>query len=395
MGTRPSDSSSGQAWLANFTPEDRVRAAQLLNSLRIVGETTFRSSLADLVLAAVDRSEGPVGLYAVTDVPKVVLPGEEFPPPIGEPDSSSLVANLLRSIEAMRPDKTLFNVDVETLHTKRARTILLVDDYTGSGGQASRYIARWMSHPRIRSWMSFKWTRVEYVTYACSRSAFEKLSMVPALASIDRVWAGLTFDAAAWTASERLDIRDVCERYAFKRRYAHGYEDSEGLFLSQHTVPNNLPAILWQRNRGRKAWTPMFKNRQLSPSQADELLDYAPDIDASRLANELGQRALRETKSESAQSLLLLLALLAAGKRDDDRLASSLGMPVQRVTALVGAATQLGLCDSRRRLSNEGRAELRAAKTQPRPEPFALVENDEPYYPQYKLFSSARGSGRV
>jgi len=388
---RPSDSDSGRAWLQNFKPEDRLTAARLLNSLRIVGESTFRTELHALLLSIIDRQVHPVALYAVTDTPKKWSTGEPFPPPLTEPDSSGLVANLLRSVAQSIPD-VLLQPSLEVLRSEKVRTALLVDDYSGSSGQALRYLERWERNRTIRSWRSYKLLNLVYVTHAASTVAVERLAAATDRIGIEQVWAGLDFESARWTSTEREEIRDLCRRYAKNRATALGFRRSEGLYLTQHTVPNNLPAVLTQsEGRGGAPWVPMFKNRQWTPEQQRQLLDYQPIRDGTQLLKALGQRPLAQRGSADAEEILLLLAILGSGVRKDGAAAAALAVPVQRVSELVAAALALGLCDPKRRLTDLGRAELRAAKVADR-RVFALEGNDAPYFPQYQLGSSARGS---
>src|SRR5262249_28333082 len=213
-----------------------------------ISEDVFRASLTDLLISRIqDKSiTEPIALYPVRPPPAnpdYVEPAPERPWS-AEDGSEHIVANIIT--EVVKACRTVRRVSasasIEKLRTDKVRTIILVDDYIGSGTAALAYLDRWWANRTIKSWRSFGLIRVILVTYACSVVGRKRLTH---RLLDDLLWIefGVDFTSAQWGPEERDTIRALCAKYARKRSLALGYKDSEGLLVMSHTVPNNLPQI--------------------------------------------------------------------------------------------------------------------------------------------------------
>jgi hypothetical protein len=248
------------------------------------------------------------------------------------------------------------------------RTLLLVDDYSGSGDQLIKYVDAWTNHPTIKSWHSYGLVRVHVLLLAASKGALRRLREHRFVTDVRYLEQGGNFDSVAWTSQERAAVEDLCLRYAHKPAYALGYHEARGLLVLHHTVPNNLPNILWQTKCPKvRDWIPLFADRTMTPQQQVELDDYRLETDPRRIAAIIGQERLGEAldtqPNPTVRILLLILGAVERGHRDPTMLADLLGLPYEATLRTIDTCRGLSLLDSANRLTNDGRKELRRARS--------------------------------
>lgn len=389
---RLSDTEDGRRWLGNFLPDDVPTATMLLDSLHILSEDTFRAGLKQLLTDVIlqDTTVEPVVLYPVRPPPRepdYVEPAPDRPP--GPTDGSEhLAANIISEVvqthEAKRKVSALASQC--KLRDGKYRTIILVDDYLGSGDTIMAYLDRWWANATIRSWRSFRLIRFLIVTYGCSTAAWERLRDHRLVDALRWIEFGLDFASAAWTKEEREAIRELCVRYAHNRSMALGYKSSEGLFVMGHTLPDNLPHIFRSGMRPNKPWVGFFPpgHRRLTSAQVEALTGYRPELEFAVVAERLRHPRLKDgflADTPNARRLLLVLAALTRPPRTDDWLVRELGLTIFELQNLLRVGEHLGLLDGHRRLTDLGRAALHHAKTRARRVRPYLEGNDAPYYP--------------
>jgi hypothetical protein len=316
------------------------------------------------------------------------------PPALDDPGSEVLVANILRGVGSKHND-VLLQPTLDHLRDRRVRTMIVADDYSGSGGRATKYLYAWLRNRSVQSWMSYGLVELKYVSYARSTMAEQAIEQVRRLGDRRSVWYGADISSAPWTDQQRASVRDLCRRYAHRRHRPLGWQSSEGLIAFHHTVPNNLPAVLTQpRGRYGADWMPLFPAAHITPGFAVELADYSETVSPVSIATRFRQmrlaRALATTDDQTVASLLTLLTAIAAGVRDTAPLSVGLGRSAPTTTTLLDAATDLGLVDTTRHLTDRGWEELGAGRRRTRRAPSAIIESEEPYYPVY-----ARGSSDI
>lgn len=389
---RPSETSQGQAWLANFQEDERHPATLLIDSLRVVSSSGFRIALSELLQSAIIESEGPVGVYPIRELHS---DGATSFPPLDEPyeaipGSEGLAGNIIRDAIGRRPDLARASTykTVAEMREQRVRTLLLVDDYSGSGNQAAKYVDAWLRHPTIKSWHSYGLVRVHVLLLAASAKSLQQLRDHRFIAGVRYLERGLSFDTVPWTAEERTAIEELCRRYGFSRRFALGYQGARGLLALHHGVPNNLPAILWQASCPKlPEWTPLFGDRVMPAEFQAAVDDYQQETDPKRIAAVLRQERLGEALDAQAnvtvRNFLLVLGAVEQGYRDPERLSDLLSFSLTTTRRTLEACRALNLVDSSNRLTIPGRAELRRAINRPRlPEPRSSRNgSDAPYYP--------------
>jgi hypothetical protein len=179
-------------------------------------------------------------------------------------------------------------------------------------------------------------------------------------------------------------------KHAQKGEFALGFNDSGGLMVLQHTIPNNLPHILWQTGRGDRsadAWEPFLPMRKFPP----DLITFAgeshrPGGDYLSAAEKLGgsslAAAVARTTEHDLQSLVLTLGACAGGTRHTARLVAETGMPKSKVEHTLATLHQLGMTDDQNRLTDVGWQELRHRQFKQRRSGFMLQGRADPYYPR-------------
>lgn len=387
----PSETNEGRRWLANFPPDDLRAATILLDSLHFISATSFRAGLTDLLSEVIEdhETESPIVIYPVRPPPKDSDYFEPAPerPWTEDAGSEHIVANIIT--ETVRRYKASHQVSahgsIEQLRHLKARTIILVEDYTGSGSTISSYLDRWWANPTIKSWRSLGLIRFILVVFACSSTAKAKLHH-RLLDDIRWVEYGLDFASAHWSDEERTSIRELCVKYARNRSLARGYKNSEGLIVIGHVLPNNLPIIFRTGKGASGSWAGFFPSgsRRISPSQQLRLADYRPEADLEFLAARLRHPRLAYgylKDAPGARPLLLMLAALTRPPRTDDWLMQELEFTVYELQRILQGAQDLKLIDEHRHLTDQGRAVLRHAERKPRIVRFELHGSDEPYYP--------------
>ena len=164
------------------------------------------------------------------------------------PGSEAIAANIIRDMIGIRSTRSEFlhpTSSIADLRTNCCRTLLLVDDYSGSGSACIKYVKSWLRNPTIRSWRSFGWREIHVLLFAASSLAVKRIKRANTLDELHIVEPAADFDNSGWKSAEIRSAMNLCERYTQPRRRARGealgYESSKGLFVMQHTVPNNLP----------------------------------------------------------------------------------------------------------------------------------------------------------
>jgi hypothetical protein len=238
--------------------------------------------------------------------------------------AANIISEVSKTLQYLKSVIALPNL--EELRERRVRTIVLVDDNIASASTITQYLDRWWENPTVRSWRSYGLIRFVVVTYACSRRGELTVRRHRLADDIRYVEVGGDFSSAHWTRAQRDEVRDVCRRYATRHAIRNslelGYKGSESLLIVGHTLPNNLPNILWSGESPGRPWVRFFArgHRRLTPEQQETLAGHRTPPDLDGIAAALKHPDLRSGRfgdSENAQLLLLVLAALSRPHTDD------------------------------------------------------------------------------
>ena len=423
----PSSSSTGKEWLSNFHPNDQEGAALLIDSLNIVSTDAVNLNLRQaLMIWAKQHTERlPAQLLPVLSIEDIdrhlsdeaEKAGRMYHPPdsghvawttyepgatiLSTPGSEGAIGNLIRNFtgddpKALDPDPNWLhpNSDLARLRSAQCRTIVILCDYAGSGRQATRFAETIRRNPTIKSWYSMKRIRLEVLAFAASPAARAAMEDSPFIDATMVLNPGRRFDEAPWSPDQREEIERICTTYVTQHLsdYALGYKGSAGLYLTQSSIPNNLPAILWQTTGPRSpSWRPLFANRTYPPELGESLGNYQPTSNAvEQLALAANQARLSRaiaagTLTAQAERMTIVLALLSWKSHTSADLQDKLQLPAASVDRTLTFLRANGFITEERKLTAIGRDELRAARISKgyrRATRLYLRGSSGPYYPR-------------
>jgi hypothetical protein len=401
MAMNPSDTERGKAWLDNFAEDEQVAARLLLDGLDLVGQDRLRADLTTTIGRLAETLPAPIALVPVRDLDTsqsyYPMHSRDARPQLlnstSFPGSEAIVANLAGSLrrEAENDGPFVAAPSLRNMRAARCRTVLFIDDFSGSGDRVLAFDRAFRRHPTIKAWLSRKWIKIHVVVFAATGGAAYRLSQHFAADRVHVHRMCPTFDDRAWTGSERSAVEKLCRDYYLptSKAEAYGYKNSRGLMAFLHSVPNNLPPILWQGGRRRRrGWRSFFLN-QAVPSDVFPLFgDASPEQRADETLMRLGQQRLalggwRTAAGAETTRVLLVLSALSRRPATIARVMSLTGLANSETVAILRACRGWGLVGVTLRLTDAGLKELAHAKgITLRGEIPTLRGSDESYYPR-------------
>ena len=349
-----------QGWLSQFPEVQRTTAKLLLSHLQFVSRDVYSAWLQRVVSAL--PSGKTYALYSVRKLDDgsplwndegdiVARPGDS----LGSEDLVySLVANLARA----NPKTLLDHSSLTELRDKKVHDYLLIDDSIGSGDRVSGFINAMLSHPTFLSWWSFGLVRIHVVSFARPREAeakivakikgsdhgkrkFRKSSKVDFTSDMvyDTNWL-----EGRWGENHQQIIQ-LCRSQTKIPKWARlGYGEVQANTVFYHSVPNNIPGVLWFTN---DKWQGLMPGRAM-PDWLLALIDQTP----------LVASAVITSKSDEVAQLL---ALIKRGVRSSSSIAARLCVDHKYAVGLLGSAKEMGLLTPQLRLTTAGLDRLKHA----------------------------------
>lgn len=348
-----------RSWLSQFPEGQRSLAKLLLSRLRFVSRDTYAEWLRGAISSLPTDQ-----VHALYSVRKLNLDQacywNESGDPVTRPGSSlgsedliySLISNLTRSSSGA----LLNHPPLSELKNKKIRNYVLIDDSIGSGDRVAGFINAMLQHPTFLSWWSFGWIKIHVLSFARPREAEAKI--ISEIRGSDhgkrkfRKSKKLEFTSemvyerswheARW-GSEYKAIIDLCEqRTEISRWECLGYGDVMANLVFHHSVPDNIPGMLWCCN---EKWQGLMPNRAM-PGWLLALLDS--EFDGSTTAD-----------LNISDELLRILALIKGGVWSTRSIALRLHVDHKYVLGLLLHAKFLGLVTPQGRLTATGLDRLR------------------------------------
>lgn len=397
---KPSSTTRGGQWLAQFDPPDAPLAAKIIDSLRFAPSGDVLAGVRRLIESLVDSGQvvHPTALLPALSIEDIEFPRgaptpqspvvfADFDPSqglSGAPGSEALMANVIREINRAAPKLYARHpITLKKLRDRRVRNIVVVTDYIGSGQQILDYVGTWTRNSTIRSWRSGGFIKIIVVAYAVTPEGRSLVEASPAVSQLEYLEIAPTvYD---WNlVLKNPDIVELCSRYAKRAGLSGdpmGYRGSGGLFVSALSVPNNLPAILIRQS---PTWTPFFHGRSARSELSDELGTYTPGADYAALLRGRRQTRLAARVDEDAipvrwRMFVVALALLPAS---EDQLARAMGISVSECRTLLDTLKRLGLVDGMGKVTPGGSIALAHHRRKGRVSPPVPTPTASAYYPQ-------------
>lgn len=402
MALRLPNTADGQTWLAQFDEGDQALATRALGALTLVSHSAFERALTNLILDEATTRNGPIALYATREADPnldyfetMVDADNPLAPLDAAPRGADLgsevrIGNMIRNLVKAHPGKLLNHPSLETLRAERARAILVVDDFIGSGKRTKEFITAMWRSPSIMSWHSRH--QIEFSAIAYSGTAMG-LWMVRGLKCAPKVAIVRdcpTFGDMPWRDETANAVRRLCDRYGkrtSRRGMRFGFRDTMAALIFEHGCPNNTPSIFWAPWTAKSGWRPLFPDRVVLPEQASA---FPPDIlarDPVAILSDLADEAEHVTTAVSGAPPLgiattTVLALVANGVRSRAALGYATGYDARACTDLLDRCIARGYLSPTLRLTAAGRAELAAATVQGGRKLKVPPPGEDAYYPQ-------------
>ena len=347
----------------------------MVDGLKLVSTTDLRRELGSLIAGILQSQPLPIAAFPAREAEPGRAAHEAgregdyhlFDPSL--PGSEAVVGNILTGVlrQPASSGRMLSSLDLRTMRHRKVRTILLVDDFSGSGKRLLDFDRALRRHPTIRSWASGRFIDVHVALYAATNRAAALLRRRFGDERVHIVHACPTFAGAGWSPEQLEEVEALCwahRRRRGKHSMAFGFQDSRALIAFEHSAPNNLPFVLWKEELG---WNSLFAGKAVPPDLLGLFtMDPAP-----------GREPLAGTAG--AQRLGQIVDLLGRRVRDAGHIAEITDISIPEVRRLLDLTQKLGLTGATLRLTDRGRLELRRWRSSHAP--LVLPNRDDPYYP--------------
>lgn len=398
----------GQKWLAQFAIDDHDVARKIVRSLTLVSHIEFERVIQSSLEAQAEKKENPTAFYAIREVD----PSDSYfdvytDSATGEIDalasgadhgSEARIAAIIRNFCKTDPRNLLNHPTLDQMRTKKCRTIILVDDFIGSGERTKEFIAAFWSDPTITSWHSLGYIKIVVVAYSGTDRGVRVVKRHKAKPVIILERSCPTYTEMPWGKQLRKSVMDVCKIYGSKTTAGYwwkGYGDGMAALVFEHGCPDNTPAILWAPDEPAKPWQPLFPNRAIL---AGEQSVFPPEIargDPIVTLVDVGQKKLAQAgqlvrRGKLGETILLILSLLAKGQRKESALGFATGLNQNQCAEIIDRCIRWGFVTSSRRITARGHAELQAARKNRKIRSTPPEKGGEDYFPQ-QLRRTTRG----
>lgn len=346
-------------WLEQFPSGKRTAATSLLLHLRFVSRDVY----SEWLKSEIQRLEASCCfLYAVRKLGRQTRclwdkSGKVLARPSRSMGSEDLVHSVVANLCKENPERYLDHPNLNEIKKTRDCHIVLIDDSSGSGDRISSFICRMMSSKSFLSRWSFGWIHIHVLVYARSSDAAQRiLESVPGsdhpLRKHPKHSKLSICGPLAYTVSEltdrwgknALEIGDLCDSIkAIPPRARRGYGNTLSHIVFYHSVPNNLPGVVWKKSN---EWKPLFPGRSL-PTWLPALLEGTHVHSPARRRHRL------------SDSLIVIIGLIRRGVRREATLSRFTGLDTETIRELMGKAREGGLLTVNNRLSEAGAAALR------------------------------------
>jgi hypothetical protein len=352
-------SSEIQTWLDQFSSDQQSVAKVLLSRLCFVSRDEFSDWLSYAV------KQLPTGkIYALFSVRKlddgVTSLWDSDGRPVGRPGtalgSEDLVYSLISKLVRQNKDYLLDHPALTILKNKKIKDYVLIDDSIGSGDRVSGFVNAMLKSPTFLSWWSYGWVKIHVISYARQRQA--ELKIIKNIRGSDHgirrirksskisFSSGVVYDRC-WPQEQWGEnfeqIFSLCRGVTqISSGMRMGYGGVMTNIVFHHSVPNNLPGVIWCDT---KKWKGLMPGRAM-PDWLQDLLNQRPNETVTQgtpLPNEL----------------LRLLSLVKRGVRSTQSLSIRLNVDHEYALKMIRHAMTLNLLTPEVRLTPTGRDQLK------------------------------------
>lgn len=314
-----------------------------------------------------NRLSSPIAVFAIRKFDRSVKciwddSGEVVERPAQSQGSEDLVHSVIANVKKNAKDNLLDHPSLDDLKKSKVRNLVLIDDSIGSGSRVKSYIQRMLSNPKFLSWWNYGFIRLHVVAFARTVEGQELITSAVGGSNHHKrkfpISTKLQFAGLYCYPKRPLrqrwgpawqHVRDAarsCSRIPANRRL--GFDGTMANFVFFHSVPNNIPGVLWF---DREGWKPLFPQRSL-PSWAVELL---LDKNAAMGAHERTVSVSHQDPPE----VLSVLGIVKSGYRIESRIAWRAGLDTKVTSEILSKLRTSGLISLENRLTEAGNRMLK------------------------------------
>jgi hypothetical protein len=381
----------GKAWLKKFPFVEQEIGRQLLRSLRLVSHTQFETGVSNALLHLFTRlkKEENVALFSVTET--LTDEDMEGPPRRVAGSSADRVKAMNENLARLHGPRIQAHPTLHSMRAQKMKNIVLVEDFIGTGRRITTYLRKVMD-PTLKSWISYKWTKLWIVAYGGLETGLRALLHTGYGLTAERIRLATPAQKPGQYFTPLM--LDFCRKYANQTQREHiplGFGSGAVGMIFEHSCPNNAPVVLW--SKGPK-YKPLFPDRGIpielksafSQEDVNRPSNVLWDMNQYRLALAMLREPSLERHQGSQWRLLLMMGLASRSGWDDTAIAGVIGVPLADVTLQRIEAYRLGVLDMQtHHLTAFGRGLLdrvrEAARRNPKKRGRSQRALSEIYYP--------------
>lgn len=349
-----------QAWLRQFHASDVLTAKSLLSRLQFISWDEYSTWLGSKLkgYSALGSSTAVYAVRKFRNNAKYLWGrgGKTQYRPSQTQGSEDLVSAIISKSNKDNGNILLDHPSLGQLKIKQVRNIILVDDSIGSGKRVTDFIQLMANCKTFLSWWNGGFIKIHILSYARTLQAEQNildrtpgsdhgLRKFPVSAKL-KFDSDLVYDATSisrrWGNSSQAILSLCSSGKKIPKDRRKGYGEIMGNLVFYHSVPNNIPGMLYCRN---KDWKPLFPNRSL-PDWIPLLLDDSSGtkVKGSEKPNQLSV----------SNNMGEILSLIKSGIRRKPSLSRRLDCDEAITQNIINQAVQLGFISSKMRLLKAG-----------------------------------------
>ncbi|MDX8406225.1 MAG: hypothetical protein R8K50_08775 [Mariprofundus sp.] len=356
-------SSEIQSWLEGFPENKQAFAINMLLSLRFVSRDIYSEWLKS-TLKGLD-TQNIYALYAVRKFEDDSITcvwdeqGEVIERPASSMGSEDLVHSVISNLMKESSTHYLDHPSIHKIKETKKIDVVLIDDSIGSGDRINSFIEKMMSNATFLSRWSLGCIRIHIIAYSRSIEASKKITT--SIAGSDHglrkypksskisFHGCISFQASDISSrwgSNADNILDLCDSTTNIPKWCRrGYGRTMANIVFYHSIPNNLPGVLWFIN---DKYNGLFPKRSV-PEWLPTLLDRK------------GRGYTYGDSEKLPKTLLIILQLIGRGIRNVQSLSRASCFDSKLVTSILKQACESGFVTSGNRLTEAGKHAVKSA----------------------------------
>lgn len=280
-------------WLVQFDENDIGLAKSFLNYLKFISNNEFENRLYELLTEIKNEvGNNKIAVIPLNDEPKLtdisngseVVKSKRY-----HYNSADRVGQYLTNIERIDPKSFVNFPTTSSMRAERIKNIVLVDDIAGSGRRVINFCKHTLNKS-IKSWVSFKYTKLWLVLYAATEEALENIFSEVKFINENNVKVFLNIRKPLYLKNDFFITFLLKYGSRTGNPYAYlGYKDTCSSIIFQHGCPNTSPSILWSKS---KHWSALFPSQGIPTELVELFNDKKNTIHESEILWKINQRKL-------------------------------------------------------------------------------------------------------